>query len=182
VRFSIIAGLVILLGLVLSAAGGGRAQAGRESGVLLQDTPGYNVPTDDGSSTGNGNGYIAPATDTPFVYPTQEFATPSLVFTVTNTATQPPNVFRTEDYEMNQSKTTPVVTETPGPTATKVVTTIIKTPQSSPTPTLAAVKGSAFTLDWGMFLTGLALPILAACGYILYLLDRKPELFKRTRR
>jgi hypothetical protein len=182
-RFSVIAGLVILLVLVFGTARGGYLRAADVNGVMLQDTPGYDAPPGDGSGTDTGNGYNSPATDTPEGNPTQAVDTPTPLFTVTNTVTLPPDTFRTEDSEMNQSKTTPLVTETPGPTITVYFTpTVINTP-GHPTPSPLAVKEKgAFTLDWGMFLFGFSLPVLGACGYTLYLLDRRPELFKRFRR
>jgi hypothetical protein len=151
---------------------------------VFQDTPGYDAPTDDSGSGDSGSGYDAPATDTPEADTTpQTIITPSPAFTVTNTPTLPPDVFRTEDAEMNQSMTTPVVTETPGPTMTLVATPTIMKTQRQPTPTLAISKEKdTFHLDWGMFLAGFSLPVLGACGYILYLLDRRPELFRRFRR
>jgi len=185
VRFSTAAVLVILPAFVFIFAGDGDVRVAQGHGMLLQGTPGYDAPTEDSSGTDPGNGYNAPATDTPGAIPTQIFSSPSPEITATETvtATIPPDVFRTEDSEINQSMTTPVVTETPEPTITKYVTpTVIKTQrQGTPTPPAAREK-AGFSLDWGMFLAGFVLPVLAACGYILYLMDHRPELFKRFRR
>jgi hypothetical protein len=175
-RVSTAAGVILLLAFVFSFAEGDHGRSALGNG-LFQDYP------VDGTATETGDDSYPILTDTPDGNSTQSADTPTAEFTATNTATLPPDVFRTEDSEMNQSQTTPGATETPGPTITGYVTpTVIKT-QRGPTPTpLPKKEKNAFTLDWGMFLAGFSLPVLGACGYILYLLDRRPELFKRFRR
>jgi hypothetical protein len=181
-RVSIVAGIVALLAVGVGFVKGERLPTGPENG-LLQTTPGYNPPDD--SATDTGDGYNPPATDSPDANATPEDITPSPEFTatITLTATLAPDVFRTEDSEIDQSKTTPMVTETPGPTNTVYITPTGARTLRAPTPTSGRPKEKdAFVLDWGMFLAGFSLPVLAACGYVLYLMDRHPELFRRPRR
>jgi hypothetical protein len=183
VRFCAFAGLAGLLVVVFVFAIRSEVRAAPANAPLFQS--GYTAPTDNSSDTGSG--YEAPATDTPPANtgsantPSGQL-TPSVVFTETSTATIPPDLFRTEDSEINNSQTTLAASETPGPTITAVSTsTVSKTKsQSSPTPPIIKKKGG-ITLDWGLFWIGFSLPVLAACGAVLYLLDRRPDLFKHLR-
>jgi hypothetical protein len=160
-----LAGLVGLLIFVFGFPVRGYVRAA----PAFQDTPGYDVPTEDTPDLG----YDVPATETPFGE-----GSPTAERTMTETSTLPPDVFRTEDSEMNNAQTTPLVTETPGPSITPYYTpTGMKTPSRS-TSTPAVKKKGGFTPDWGMFWIGFSLPVLGACGVVLYLLDRRPDLFK----
>lgn len=180
VRLSAVAGVIILLVYVFGFAAGDHETAARGKGALLQDQ-GYGASTDD---PGTDNGYNPAATDTPDGNSTQVGSTPLPTSTLTSTATLAPDIRMTEDSEIDQSRTTPVATETPGPTITAYVTaTRMKTPSRlTPTPIPLKNGKDGLAVNWGMFLFGFSLPILGACGYVLYLLDRRPELFKRFRR
>lgn len=170
-RVSALASLVGLLMFVFGFANGPYVYAA----PVYQDTPGYDVPTDevptDELPPGD-DSYNAPATETP-----QAGENPTTEVTATETVTQAPDAFRTEDAEMGEAQTTPLVTETAAPTKTPNQTlTVSKTLLPTPTPA-AAKKDGGFTPDWGMFWIGFAIPVLVACGIVLYLLDRRPELF-----
>jgi hypothetical protein len=96
---------------------------------------------------------------------------------VTLTATLPPNVFRTEDSEINGSQATPALTETPGPTITNYVTGSVTATQLTPTRAVLKKSGPGFQIDWGMFWIGFSVPVLFASGVVLYFIDRRPDLF-----
>jgi hypothetical protein len=143
---------------------------------VYQNTPGYNEPAEETPTDEPppDDGYNAPATETLSVG-----ETPIPESTVTETVTLAPDAFRTEDAEMGGAQTTPLVTETFVPTKTPdQVLTATKTQLPAVTPAAARKKGG-FTPDWGMFWIGFAIPVLGACGIVLYLLDRRPDLFKR---
>ncbi len=100
--------------------------------------------------------------------------------TITLTPTLPPNVFRTEDSEINGAKTTPMVTETPGPSATVYDTPTLTETSTPPEATQVVIpKKGEPNVDWGLFWIGFSLPVLGGCGVVLYLLDRRPDIFKR---
>jgi hypothetical protein len=183
-RFCAAALLVSLLAFTLrfSTHGGSVLAAPGFQSTQPYDAP----PTQDQPDPGSG--YDPPATSAPPAnQPTSAATTgatsapeasPTAEGTVTLTPTIPPDTFRTEDSEMNNSLTTPAVTETPGPSITPVTTqTALKT-QSHATSVAAARKKSGFAFDWGLFWMGFSLPVLAACGMVLYLLDRRPDIFR----
>jgi len=149
----------------------------------LQETPGYDAPTEPGG--GGDVGYDAPATETPPGNPTpteNAFPSPTAEPTDILTSTLPPDVFRTEDSEINNAITTPVITEAAGPTITPYYTaTATRTPLRTPGALAAVEKKGGFSPDWGLFWIGFSIPVLGACGVVLYLLDRQPGLFKRRR-
>ncbi len=182
IRLSAVACVLLLLALVFGFAAGDHRTAAQGNGSLLHPVIGYDDATAT-ADTGTGNGNDPYPAGTLTESPTEAAGTPLPEFTVTSTVTPPPNLYQTEDSEINHSRTTPVATDTPGPTITPYVTaTAVKT-RVRPTPTPVPIKEkSGFSIDWGMFLFGFSLPILAACGYVLYLLDRRPDLFKRFRR
>lgn len=176
-RVSALAGLVGLLMFVFGFANGPHAYAA----PVFQNTPGYDVPTDEVPTDEvptdelppDDDPYNAPATETP---PVEE--NPTTEVTATETVTQAPDAFRTEDAEMGEAQTTPLVTESAVSTKTPNQTlTVTKTQLPARTPAAAGEK-DGFTLDWGMFWIGFAIPVLAACGIVLYLLDRRPDLFR----
>ncbi len=141
----------------------------------------YDFPTDIFTPESTDQGYGAPATDTPGNETPAAPVTATAAGTPTQTSTLPPDLFRTEDAQMNNAQTTQQVTETPGATFTPYDTpTVLKTqPQRTLTPVVKKKEG--FTPDWGMFWIGFSLPVLGACGVVLYLLDRRPDLFKRKK-
>lgn len=181
VRFSAAVSLAgLLIFLLCVSTGGGQVQAA----PLFQGTPDYPGPEQPTYT----NGYDAPATSappgaevTPQASPTFGVPlTPTTAGTATMPPTLPPDVFRTEDSEMNNSLTTPPVTETPGPSNTPYVTlTAQKTQLHGTAAAAAARKKPPFVFDWGLFWVGFSLPVLASCGVVLYLLDRRPDLFKK---
>lgn len=185
-RLCALVGLAILLVSLFGFIGGGQPTV-----VLAyhnQGIPGYDSPTDP-PPAGTTPGYDSPETDTPPTGATATEAsataavssTPTIELTATETATMGPNVFGTEDAEINEALTTPQFTEAAAPSITPYFTptiTATKTPLPARTPA-AAKKNNGFTPDWGMFWIGFSLPVLGACGVVLYLLDRRPDLFRR---
>jgi hypothetical protein len=121
-------------------------------------------------------------------YPASTPEGPTLTATITNTptetATPAPNTFQTEDSEMSGSKVTPPAGESPSPTAVLTATqSLTPTISASRTASLeSAEKQDGFQVNWGMFWMGFALPVVAACGVVLYLLDRRPDLFRPKRK
>ena len=182
-----LAGLLFLLVFGFRFADDGFVHAS----PALQETPGYDAPTETGGQ--DDPGYDAPPTDTPSgsgsstetASPTNDVPPtavplPTEMPTVPLTSTLPPDVFRTEDSEMNGALTTPAGTETPGPTMTPYHTpTATKTPPKSHLSARSGEKKGGFIPNWGMFWIGFSLPVLGACGVVLYLLDRRPDLFRR---
>lgn len=124
-------------------------------------------------------------TNTPFVFQTPTARVPgatqapTLTFFVNATETQPPNVFLTENAELSEGMVTPLASETSGPTITPYNTATLTrvTPQPTRAPVIAQSSGPE--IDWGLFWIGFSLPVLSACGVVLYLLDRRPDLFRR---
>lgn len=187
IRFGVLVALMTLVGLGFSLMPGPRVSAEAGDQPAFQET---SYPADNGDVTEPTAGYDAPATEespaqaTPTTRPTN--GTPaatisatlptSLAETVTPSITPPPDVFRTEDSEMNGGLVTPPASETPGPTRTAVPS---QTMAATPTPRVSAAKaGQGFAVDWGLFWFGFSLPVLAGCGVVLYLLDHKPGLFR----
>lgn len=161
---------VILPGIAVSMVLGGGAGPAHAERLYQEPTAYPAYPT---------AGYPV-VTDTAPVFPTPTLETgqpsPFPTLTLTLTATIPPNTLLTENAEMQGGKVTPPASETPGPTITAY---------ASPTPTLetplpvaAAAPKSGSRLNWGLFWLGFSLPVLAACGWVLYLLDRRPDLFR----
>lgn len=185
IRACALASLVGLLIFVFGLPDGGNVRA---APVFQDDPPGYGTPGYEGSidteaPTPTDVGYDGPVDATPvpdgspFVNPTD--IEPTIEQTPTETSTLPADVFRTEDAEMRNALTTPQVTETGGPTITPYQTlTVTKRPPRSTLTSTAAKKKNGFTPDWGLFWIGFSIPVLGACGVVLYLLDRRPDLFK----
>lgn len=107
-------------------------------------------------------------------------ASPQPTATIGPTLTSPPDVLATENAEMGDSQVTPPGSETPGPTLTPYITltgtqTVLPSAVSP-----ASQKGAGgLSINWGLFWIGFSIPVLVACGGVLYLLDRRPELFRR---
>lgn len=120
--------------------------------------------------------------ETPFVFETPfDQVTPEApTISATFTSTIPPNALLTESAEMGSGQVTPPPSETPGPTITAYLspTAPTGTPQSTRSVTS---KSGGSRVDWGYFSLGFAVPVLIACGVILYLLDRRPDLFRPHR-
>ncbi len=64
----------------------------------------------------------------------------------------------------------------PSPAASLTATSTL-TPQVSPEADQED-EPEKFQVDWGFFWIGFAIPILAGSGVVLYLLDRRPDLFR----
>jgi hypothetical protein len=92
-----------------------------------------------------------------------------------------PELARTEDAEILDSLASPVASASPWPSITPV-NTLTAEVQLSPTVPVEIDKKAGFYLDWGFFWVGFAIPVLAGCGAVLYLLDRRPDLFRRRPR
>jgi hypothetical protein len=171
---------VAVLGIFILCAGSAysgqvHAEAGRQPAFQSTDYPAQST------TNAQDNGYPADTTETPTSQSTSAVL-PSA--TATFTPTPAVNVFRTEDTEMSGAKVTAPPSETPGPSLTAYYTpTATKTPPSTATVTNVPKKqaGLGASLDWGMFWIGFSIPVLAICGAVLYLLDRRPSFFKRTR-
>lgn len=80
--------------------------------------------------------------------------------------TQPPGAETITPSPMATGQTTAAVTATP---AASAQVSAEAEPVNEP-------KG--FQVDWGFFWIGFAVPILAGSGVVLYLLDRRPDLFR----
>lgn len=64
----------------------------------------------------------------------------------------------------------------PSPTASPTASSTMITPV---TPEAGQEdEPERFQVDWGLFWIGFAVPILAGSGVVLYLLDRRPDLFR----
>lgn len=183
--------LMTLVGLTLSLMPGPRvsAAAGGQPAFQGTDYPvgGETATAESGDATPTTSGYVPPEERTPGT-PTSEASTPNptsraasatpptiLPNTATASATLPPNVFLTENAEMNGALGTPPPSETPGPTRTSAPS---QTLAATPTPRAAAAGKGGLEVDWGLFWVGFSLPVLIGCGVVLYLLDHKPGLFR----
>lgn len=132
--------------------------------------PGEESPTAEAGTTSTAGGATATSGPTP---------TPANTMTVTATVR---NVFLTENAEMGASSVTPPASLTPLATGT-IAPTHTNTPTRTPLSTLiAAASDEDQNLDWGLFWIGFSVPIIAACGVVLYLLDHRPELFSFKRK
>ncbi len=111
--------------------------------------------------------------------PTQEQPTPFNTQIPQNTFTAQPNTFLTENAEMGEGQGTPPPSETPGITMTATITSTPAPPTPQPTPIIPErdTRGPG-GINWGLFWIGFSLPVLAGCGWVLYLLDRRPDLFR----
>jgi hypothetical protein len=124
-------------------------------------------------------GYPFPEATQATSEPTQIELLPEVTDTPGSTSTPGIDLFATENAEMQDTLSTQAASATPIPSITPANT------QTSPaegtgTPSPAALEdgpGSGFSMDWGYFWIGFAIPVLAASGAVLYLLDRRPELF-----
>lgn len=183
------AGLAVLLGalaLVVILPGPNRAQAESARQPVYQDT---SYPAQGGTpeaTVSPDNGYPVDATNAAGLTETPAPAqgTPSPVFSATPTQTEMPNVFRTEDSEMSGAKVTAPASETPGPSITPVYTaTVTSSPVAMEAAAIAKKKiGLGDRMDWGLFWIGFSIPVVAACGAVLYLLDQRPGFFRRVGR
>lgn len=168
-----------------------RARAAPEVNPAYQATS-YPVSTNPPPPAGGSGAYpvvtIAPPTQQPTATRTPQAGQPVQTETAAPSATADrspsPDAFQTENAEMGGALVTP---PTPEPTAavTETPPALTETPpaeEQQPTPAAAAPDRGRFQLDWGMFWVGFAIPFLAACGLVLYLLDRKPDFFRLQRR
>lgn len=182
-RFIAQAGLLFLatalFALMLGAAFSGgahtaRAEAGRPAQALTGypvegETPGINETLISEQET------VTALVGQPTPTPASLLETSTATITPTAEPTKP-NLFGTENAEMGAGKVTPPPSETPAPTMTAY---------RSPTPTQGTASpvsdsgaGQKPGLNWPLFWLGFSFPVLAGCGYVLYLLDHRPELFR----
>ena len=120
-----------------------------------------------------------PAFQTPVSGSETPFPTPNL------SQTAEMDAFRTEDAEMGGSRNGTVTPPTPEGTPTPA-------PSATASPTQGEVYRAAganpndgaggFEMNWGLFWIGFSIPVVGACGVVLYLLDRRPELFRPKRK
>jgi len=155
------------------------ARAGVSS-VLEQQATDYPYPEDEFPT----DSFYPVDTEIP-LNPTQEefLDTETPEPTPEDTSTPAVNVFGTEDALMRDTLGTPASSATPAPSITPVNT------QTAPVTSTAQEAGAGtarenagLQIDWGFFWIGFAVPLLAACGVVLYLLDRRPELFTPRRK
>jgi hypothetical protein len=116
------------------------------------------------------------------VEPTDGVFLPTLTFTPEVTLTPELNLFATEDAQMGDTISSPAPSATPGPSITPAFTQTGPAQATGTPPPAAAGSGERFRVDWGYFWIGFAIPVLAACGAVLYLLDRRPELFSQRQK
>ena len=136
-------------------------------------------PTDDSGYPGPGEPDI---TLPPFIDPDETQTEPTDLIEPTeeigSTLTLAPDRLATENAEMGDSQVTPPGSETPAPSITPYVTGTQTVLPSAVSP--ASTKGGGgLNINWGLFWIGFSIPVLIACGGILYLLDRRPNLFRR---
>ena len=110
---------------------------------------------------------------------TESPETPQPTATLGPTSTMSLDVLATENAEMSDSQVTPPGSETPAPSMTpyQAITgtqTVLPSAESTVT-----AKDGGLAVDWGLFWIGFSIPVFAACAGILYLLDRRPDLFRR---
>lgn len=118
------------------------------------------------------------ATITTTSFPTNISPTAPLAFTDTpsSTPTLAPDLRLTEDAQILDSRGTPAASATPAPSITPVGT-YTATPTITPLPTATASTDG--WMDWGFFALGFSIPLLAGCGFVLYWIDHRPDLFAR---
>ena len=172
--FILIAGLAALVVVFLVTAPVSRVSAEGGLQPLLQDTPGYEPPP---TETTGGGAYPAPTSGNPSQATATVAGSPLPTSTPTLTPTLAPNMFKTENSEIDSARTTPALTETPAPSLTPYVSPTVTLTQTA----LAAapLQASSPPMNWGLFWMGFSLPVLAGCGLVLYLLDHRPDLFRR---
>lgn len=110
---------------------------------------------------------------------TESVGTPQPTATLGPTSTMSPDVLATENAEMSDSQVTPPGSETPAPSmtpyqATTRTQTVLPSAEST-----ATAKDGGLAVDWGLFWIGFSIPVFVACAGILYLLDRRPDFFRR---
>ncbi len=181
IRMGVLAGLIGLAVLLACLLPGPAVQAKSNERPVYQDETSYpnDIPTDESVTPEITETLVeTEAVETLPEGTLVGLPTETEMPTATSTATLAPNVFLTENSQMQGAQVTPVASETPGPTLT---------PYETPTVTKAASLGAATSsnkksggpqVDWGLFWIGFSLPVLVGCGFVLYLLDRRPNLFK----
>lgn len=127
---------------------------------------------------------VGTITQPAFQTPAPGNETPSPTPNLSQTAEM--DAFRTEDAEMGGSRNGTVTPPTPEgtPTATLTITAsptegeVYRAAEANP----KDGDGSGFEMNWGLFWIGFSIPVLGACGVVLYLLDRRPEFFRPKRK
>lgn len=180
IHFVLLTGLVMLLVIFQMVTPVTQVRAERGAQPAFEDTPAYSAPAT--TTPENNRGYPPPSQNTALpTLSSGKTATPGLpvdTVTVTATITKSPNIFQTENSEMNNARVTPALTDTPGPSITPYISpTATQTISASD----AQGKKSGLAMDWGLFWVGFSVPVLAGCGMVLYLLDHSPELFRKRR-
>lgn len=170
-----LAGLLALLVVFLILVPAMRASADLHAQPVLQTTPGYEPPA---TQAPGGTAYPAPQNPTPTGAVTLS-GSPMPTATLTLTPTLAPNIFKTENSEMNGALVTPALTETQSPSLTPYLSpTLTLTQTTQPTSIPGKTGGSGFPMDWGMFWMGFSFPVIAGCGLVLYFLDHRPDFFR----
>ncbi len=142
---------------------------GYPPGEVTEDPGPYPVVTDETSPD-----------ETATLTPT---ATEQTITPPTPQDTPTPDLSRTA--EMGDARTgtpgtpgTPTLTGTPSPTVQQTITpteiALTGTPESG--------GAGGFEMNWGLFWIGFSIPLVGASGVVLYLLDRRPELFRPKRK
>ena len=168
IRAGLAFGLIglVLLGFYLAPQPG--VQAGLVDPPLWQDDD-YPPPQDTFIPTDAG--YPPPEETT--VPPDGEYPPPE------GEATQEPTLTPSLPPTQAPADETPIFelgTATPSPTVSPTATSTV-VPQVSPE-AAQEDEPERFQVDWGFFWIGFAIPILAGSGVVLYLLDRRPDLFR----
>jgi hypothetical protein len=173
VRLLFVLSVVSLAVLATAYAAQAMFSAGAGSRLSFQDDgypPPENLQPVEGYPAPGDGGTVPESTQEPFATQTE-----------THTPTPPPDILRTEQAEMGDTLVTPPGDMTPAPTHT-LINTVTPTPTQTATPEPAPVlppQEEGFRMDWGLFSIGFAIPILIGCGLVLYLIDRRPDLFVR---
>jgi hypothetical protein len=173
-RKSLVASIsILLLGLFLFGAGMVvQASSGTSRhAALLQDEYPYPVETFDDLYPVDTQEPLVP---TAIIDEAQEGSPTPLV-----SSTSAVNRRATEDAEMRDTLGTQLPSATAAPSITPANTQTIQVTITATSSTAAEEDGPPpFQIDWGFFWAGFAVPVLGACGVVLYLLDRRPDLFR----
>jgi hypothetical protein len=150
------------------------------SGVLAQQATDYPYPEDEFPT----DSFYPVDTEIPYISTQDEFLdTETPEPTPEDTSTPAVNVFGTEDALMRDTLGTPASSATPAPSITPVNTQTAPVTSTAQEPGAGTGKENArLQIDWGFFWIGFAVPLLVACGAVLYLLDRRPDLFTPRRK
>jgi hypothetical protein len=172
--------LLVLAGAVFASIRGVEAQDDDPYPVAtLQDNFSYPAPTETPRSGTQPT--LTPTVTSQFRSTNQVISTPTPNLSITPA----PDVYSTENAQIGDSFVTPPASPTPAPSITLASTPTIASSVTSTSAAGVLSKSAAkggFTIDWGFFVIGFVIPVLAGCGAVLYLLDHRPELFAQRRK